>query len=1509
MAMLLLGISFSSPVKAAGPYTSNLPITKDGGTNAYEDKVIIDNVEYPCIKLGTSSKTGSFILTVPAETTTLSFYAVAWKGQTTTLEITGATCSPASLSLAGNDKATGNSPYDKFSVSASDYYTVTLSGIEKATELTFATTGKRCIIFGFNTNATGDDGGEVVPEPVVDITNTPSTAYTASEAIALIEAGKGLDDEVYVKGTVCEVTEVSTQYGNATFTITDGAEKFLVYRAYSFNGAKFEDEKAVEVGDEVVVFGKLTNYKGTYELATGGQLFFLTKPEGVTVDSPWQGDYVLPGGIYYLYNPAAKGFVAGGSSWGTRAVFAEDAYPVTIEEVEGGYALKTVTNAWIGKDIYVDQNPAAVLQLEQVGKYIYTIKFGDNYLGYTTNNEVNSTKELGAGCYWQFITKPRLIAQLKDATPEAPMSATALIGMSNFSRADQSFDKYWTKDRMNGNGGALGGDDTNNCYEIWNSDAAGFDFNQTITNLPAGTYCISAQGFYRQGTPAEDCAAYQNGTLIDIPVKLYANGASKTVLSARAELSAINEGTGTAIGKYPDSMTQASHYFSAGCYWNYVFVEIEENEDLKFGFVKDGGVAGDWFICDNFQLTYYGNVKKAAELQAAADLAAAKALLTKDIAALESTVTKAKAALALASDGDIDALKAAIEAGSAAVTAAKKTLAGATKAAEAEEASAKAVEAAKAIEAAKANVEFTPTVESPWLGDAFDANAIAKLYNPNAGQFFGSAATTSPWATQASTDPNAVNFTLVAAEEEDFYKFVCTLYADRTIGWDASADPQFFNDITTQAVTTYKFEKIATANARQNVYSIYVKAVKSDGSAAIEGYLYADGPASKISVKESLDETCFWQFFDESGRIALKDAIEAASATAYETIALQTTDAAAAGYIWTNAQEASEGPIANLLDGDSNTFFHSDWHGNVTDPHYLEVDMGEGQSISEFAIKYQRRMNNNNNRPTEIIIEGSNDGETFTAIRTLTAEADGLPTVQGNDTYTSPIISAGAAYRYVRFTVSQTNNGSIFFTFSEFGLVSKSASYDAVIAAVEEAKVVLNDPMASKADCLRAKGRLEGTLAGKRTIETKWDGEAVDVNAIAQLYNLNAGQFFGSAATTAPWATQASTTAAPVQFTLAEEEGLYKFICTAYADRTMGWDGGGDGWFFVDITTQASTLYEFERVETADPGQYIYGIYVKSTKNDGSASIEGYLYADGPDSPVLLKETLDETGYWQFFDQTDKLALKDAILAASDKAYEALSLQTSDASAPGYLWSNAPDQAEGQHPEYMLDGNPNTFFHSDWHGVVTDPHYLEIDMGEGESISEFAIKYQRRMNNNNNRPTEIIIEGSNDGETFTAIRTLTAEADGLPTVQGNDVFTSAIIDAGAYYRYLRFTVSQTNNGSIFFTFSEFGLVTKSLDHDVITEAVAAAQAVYDDPNAKKADYVDAKERLEATLAKATSISGEEGTTGIQNTVVEVAERVIYTANGAIVSEPVEGINIVKTVMTDGSVKVEKIFVK
>lgn len=55
----------------------------------------------------------------------------------------------------------------------------------------------------------------------------------------------------------------------------------------------------------------------------------------------------------------------------------------------------------------------------------------------------------------------------------------------------------------------------------------------------------------------------------------------------------------------------------------------------------------------------------------------------------------------------------------------------------------------------------------------------------------------------------------------------------------------------------------------------------------------------------------------------------------------------------TNAQEASEGPIANAIDGNFGTFFHSDWHGNVSDPHYFQVTLPK--AYSKVMIIYYNR--------------------------------------------------------------------------------------------------------------------------------------------------------------------------------------------------------------------------------------------------------------------------------------------------------------------------------------------------------------------------------------------------------------------------------------------------------------------------------------------------------------------------------------------------------------------------
>ncbi len=138
-----------------GKFASNVKWTL--GENAYDgtspDKTkqtaTINGVKVVTIlKLGTSNKPGKATLTIPANTSKLSFYAVAWKGKTATLVASSAGTEVGTQAVAGNVGATGNPEYT-ISVSDSDHYTMSLS--PQASESNIEITTKenvRVILFG-----------------------------------------------------------------------------------------------------------------------------------------------------------------------------------------------------------------------------------------------------------------------------------------------------------------------------------------------------------------------------------------------------------------------------------------------------------------------------------------------------------------------------------------------------------------------------------------------------------------------------------------------------------------------------------------------------------------------------------------------------------------------------------------------------------------------------------------------------------------------------------------------------------------------------------------------------------------------------------------------------------------------------------------------------------------------------------------------------------------------------------------------------------------------------------------------------------------------------------------------------------------------------------------------------------------------------------------------------------------------------------------------------------------
>lgn len=66
----------------------------------------------------------------------------------------------------------------------------------------------------------------------------------------------------------------------------------------------------------------------------------------------------------------------------------------------------------------------------------------------------------------------------------------------------------------------------------------------------------------------------------------------------------------------------------------------------------------------------------------------------------------------------------------------------------------------------------------------------------------------------------------------------------------------------------------------------------------------------------------------------------------------------------------------------------------------------------------------------------------------------------------------------------------------------------------------------------------------------------------------------------------------------------------------------------------------------------------------------------------------------------------------------------------------------------LIDGDPNTFWHTPWSGTIPEwPHQATIDFGEELVLTKFI--FQNRHNNGGNAPKDIDLQVSNDGVNFT----------------------------------------------------------------------------------------------------------------------------------------------------------------
>lgn len=118
-----------------------------------------------------------------------------------------------------------------------------------------------------------DQQGEKEPA-TTEHAGTLEDPYSVADAIAVASTLSWTDsknyektEDVYVKGVITTIGEAfGAKYGNASFYIADSEEAtstFYAYRVLYFGQQKWaEGNKQIAVGDEVIIYGPLMNYRG-----------------------------------------------------------------------------------------------------------------------------------------------------------------------------------------------------------------------------------------------------------------------------------------------------------------------------------------------------------------------------------------------------------------------------------------------------------------------------------------------------------------------------------------------------------------------------------------------------------------------------------------------------------------------------------------------------------------------------------------------------------------------------------------------------------------------------------------------------------------------------------------------------------------------------------------------------------------------------------------------------------------------------------------------------------------------------------------------------------------------------------------------------------------------------------------------------------------------------------------------------------------------------------------------
>ncbi len=214
------------------------------------------------------------------------------------------------------------------------------------------------------------------------------------------------------------------------------------------------------------------------------------------------------------------------------------------------------------------------------------------------------------------------------------------------------------------------------------------------------------------------------------------------------------------------------------------------------------------------------------------------------------------------------------------------------------------------------------------------------------------------------------------------------------------------------------------------------------------------------------------------------------------------------------------------------------------------------------------------------------------------------------------------------------------------------------------------------------------------------------------------------------------------------------------------------------------------------------------------------------------------------------------------------------------------DPEEGQHIEYLCDGDASTFWHSNYHEVnESELQWLQLALN-GPVSGEYALVITRRSTDNDH-PTAFRVEGSADGETWTHLGDVELEFSGAGMVDSSTTWT--MDESISFLRFMPTNCVGVNQGfRLFWHAAEFQaypaktIVNPTSQMAMLGElytnleaAIAAVPAQEDDITVDH--YTALKEAYDAFMAKYVDPTPLRNAIDIAND--DIAQMAIGTAPG------------------------------